>query len=85
MQEVICLFSVNLTDYGIKAGDKCVLAVMTDNSNDKNYPPGKPQYTLDFAYHGGIYRDVWLIGKSDEHNRCAQKPIKWLAGSVCAF
>ena len=37
---------------------------MTDNSNDKNYPPGKPQYTLDFAYHGGIYRDVWMICKN---------------------
>ncbi|MFW9596894.1 MAG: glycoside hydrolase family 2 TIM barrel-domain containing protein, partial [Paludibacter sp.] len=46
------------------AGDTCLLAVMTDNSNDKNYPPGKPQYTLDFAYHGGIYRDVWMICKN---------------------
>ena len=38
---------------------------MADNSNDKSYPPGKPQYTLDFAYHGGIYRDVWLINKKE--------------------
>ena len=36
---------------------------MVDNSNDKTFPPGKPQYTLDFSYHGGIYRDVWLISK----------------------
>lgn len=57
-------FSVNLTQKGLKAGDKCLLAVFTDNSDDKNYPPGKPQYTLDFAYHGGIYRDVWMIAKS---------------------
>ncbi len=56
--------NVSLTDAGIKAGDKCVIAVMADNSNDKTYPPGKPQYTLDFTYHGGIYRDVWLIAKS---------------------
>ena len=56
---------VNLKEQGLKKGDKCVVAVMADNSNDKSYPPGKPQYTLDFAYHGGIYRDVWLINKKD--------------------
>lgn len=75
-------FSVNLTDYGIKSGDKCVLAVMTDNSNDKNYPPGKPQYTLDFAYHGGIYRDVWLIGKSDVSITDALEANKVAGGGV---
>ena len=48
----------------IESGKELVVAVMTDNSNDKNYPPGKPQYALDFAYHGGIYRDVWLIETS---------------------
>jgi beta-galactosidase len=56
-------FSLNLTDQGVIAGDTCVVAVMVDNSNDKTFPPGKPQYTLDFSYHGGIYRDVWLISK----------------------
>ena len=56
--------SLDLTACGVKAGDRCVVAVMADNSNDKTYPPGKPQYTLDFAYHGGIYRDVWMIAKS---------------------
>lgn len=55
---------LSLTEAGVKAGDRCLVAVMADNSNDKMYPPGKPQYTLDFAYHGGIYRDVWLIGRS---------------------
>lgn len=57
-------FNVNLTDLGVQAGDKCLIAVMVDNSDDKNYPPGKRQYTLDFTYHGGIYRDVWMIAKS---------------------
>jgi len=57
-------FSVSLTDLGIHEGESCLIAVFTDNSDDKNFPPGKPQYTLDFAYHGGIYRDVWLIAKS---------------------
>jgi beta-galactosidase len=58
-------FTVDLSKHGLKKGDRCVIAVMADNSDDKSYPPGKPQYTLDFAYHGGIYRDVWLIGKND--------------------
>lgn len=57
-------FNINLTECGVSAGDTCLIAVMADNSNDKTYPPGKPQYALDFCYHGGIYRDVWLIGKS---------------------
>lgn len=56
---------VDLKKEGLKKGDKCVLAVMADNSNDKTFPPGKPQYTLDFAYHGGIYRDVWEIDRKD--------------------
>ena len=38
-----------------------VLRVTCDNSDDPDYPPGKPQGQLDFAYFGGIYRDVWLI------------------------
>lgn len=56
--------TVNLTKEGVKAGDKCVIAVKTDNSDDKSFPPGKKQAALDFCYHGGMYRDVWLIGKS---------------------
>lgn len=55
---------INLSKYDIKAGDKCLIAVKADNSDDKNYPPGKKQSALDFCYHGGMYRDVWLIGKS---------------------
>ncbi len=56
--------TIDLSETGIKAGDKCVVAVKADNSDDKSYPPGKKQAALDFCYHGGIYRDVWLIGKS---------------------
>ncbi len=44
--------------------DDFVIAIKADNSDDKSYPPGKKQMTLDFAYHGGIYRDVWLIAKN---------------------
>jgi len=38
-----------------------VIAVRADNSDDPDYPPGKPQDKMDFTYFGGIYRDVWLI------------------------
>ena len=58
-------FNIDLTANGIQAGDSCLIAVMADNSDDKSDPPGKRQYTLDFSYHGGIYRDVWMIAKSD--------------------
>ncbi|GAP44791.1 glycosyl hydrolases family 2, sugar binding domain [Lentimicrobium saccharophilum] len=42
-----------------------VIAVKADNSDDPEYPPGKPQDMLDFCYFGGIYRDCWLIA----HNK----------------
>jgi len=56
--------TIDLSAEGVKAGDQCLIAVKADNSDDKDYPPGKAQNQLDFAYHGGMYRDVWLIGKS---------------------
>lgn len=56
--------TISLTEAGVQPGDSCVVAVMADNSDDKSFPPGKPQHSLDFAYHGGIYRDVWMIAKS---------------------
>lgn len=57
-------FTINLTEHGLQAGDQALIAVLADNSDDRSYPPGKRQYTLDFTYHGGIYRDVWMIAKS---------------------
>lgn len=59
--------TVSLDRFGVRKGDRCVIAVMADNSDDKSYPPGKTQYTLDFCYHGGIYRDVWLVARQDLH------------------
>ena len=59
--------TINLSQEGVEAGDTCVIALKADNSDDKTYPPGKKQTQLDFAYHGGMYRDVWLIGKSPVH------------------
>ncbi|OEK07660.1 beta-galactosidase [Flavivirga aquatica] len=46
---------------------KNVVAVMTDNSDSKLYPPGKHQAGLDFSYLGGIYRDTYLIKTSSVH------------------
>ena len=44
-----------------------VVAVRADNSNDREYPPGKPQEALDFTYFGGIYRDAWLIAHNSTY------------------
>lgn len=54
---------VDVTDRLLADADN-LLAVRADNSDDGSYPPGKPQYQLDFAYFGGIYRDCWLIASS---------------------
>ncbi|MCG8476335.1 MAG: hypothetical protein MI784_12780, partial [Cytophagales bacterium] len=48
-------------------GKTNVIAVKADNSNDPDYPPGKPQESMDFAYFGGIYRDAWLFSTSPVH------------------
>lgn len=47
-----------------KIGGKNLISVWADNSDDKSYPPGKPQTVLDFCYFGGIYRDCWLYTTS---------------------
>ena len=40
--------------------DSNVLSVRLDNRDDARVPPGKPQRELDFAYFGGLYRNVKL-------------------------
>jgi beta-galactosidase len=75
-------FSVELTKYGINVGDECLIAVMTDNSDDKSYPPGKNQPALDFTYHGGIYRDVWLIATSKIRISDANEAEKIAGGGI---
>lgn len=49
----------------LRPGRENVLAVMADNSDDPNFPVGKPQAQLDFTYFGGIYRDCWLVAHGD--------------------
>lgn len=51
---------VDITDQIYPYGQN-VIAVWADNSDDPDYPPGKPQDLLDFAYFGAIYRDCWLV------------------------
>lgn len=60
-------FIIDLSKQGIEAGDDCLIALKVDNSDDKRFPPGKPQSKLDFTYHGGVYRDVWLIATGQTH------------------
>lgn len=55
---------VDISDFIHPSGIN-VLAVWTDNSDDPDYPPGKPQDLLDFTYFGGIYRDCWLIAHNE--------------------
>ena len=76
-------FTIDLTAAGVEAGDTCIIALMADNSDDASYPPGKPQYALDFTYHGGIYRDVWLIAWRCLPLRIATRhaPSRSLAGA----
>ncbi len=58
-------FAIDVTD--IVKPDGNVVAVMADNSSSPLYPPGQPQGRLDFAYHGGIYRDAYLIRTGPVH------------------
>ncbi len=75
-------FNINLTDLGVKPGEKVLLAVMADNSDDKTYAPGKKQSQLDFAYHGGMYRDVWMVAISPVHITDANEAGKVAGGGV---
>ena len=59
--------TLNLTGAGVKPGEEALVAVYADNSDDPIYPPGKPQYVMDFCYFGGIYRDCWLIATNPVH------------------
>ncbi|MBR1578693.1 MAG: glycoside hydrolase family 2 [Bacteroidales bacterium] len=56
---------LDLDAAGVKPGQTVVIAVRADNSDDGSYPPGKPEDVLDFTYHGGIYRDCWLVSTGE--------------------
>jgi beta-galactosidase len=73
---------VDLSKAGIIPGKDCVITVLTDNSDDGTYPPGKPENALDFAYFGGIYRDAWLVTSSPVHITDANAADKVAGGGV---
>ncbi len=57
---------VDITDVANWSGEN-IIAVWSDNSDDKSYPPGKAQRVLDYTYFGGIYRDCWLVSHNKVH------------------
>jgi len=77
-------FSIELTSLGIRPGEQCLIALKVDNSDDKSYPPGKAQSELDFCYHGGIYRDAWLIVTDKIYILDANKVDRIAGGGVFA-
>ena len=60
-------FAIDITKLVTATGKDNTIAVSADNSDDPNYPPGKPQGDLDFTYLGGIYRNVYLIETAPVH------------------
>ena len=75
-------FSIELSELGIRPGEDFVIAVRADNSDDKTYPPGKEQHMLDFTYHGGIYRDVWMIATDPVYITDANREARVARGGV---
>lgn len=60
-------FVVYLNEAAYFDGRKNQLVVLTNNQDNGQVPPGKPQELLDFTYFGGIYRDIWLEAVEDVH------------------
>ncbi|MGN1256122.1 MAG: glycoside hydrolase family 2 protein, partial [Bacteroidaceae bacterium] len=54
-------FVVDITEVS-QVGDNDVV-VRLDNNDNGLIPPGKSLGTLDFCYHSGLYRDVFLVCK----------------------
>jgi beta-galactosidase len=77
-------FSLDLSKLGVQPGEDCLIALKVDNSDDKSYPPGKPQNKLDFCYHGGIYRDAWLIMTDKLHLSDPNEAGRVAAGGIFA-
>lgn len=57
---------VNLTSGVNWKGDN-VVAVLLDNRDQPDVPPGNASANLDFTYQGGLYRDVHLLAREPMH------------------
>ena len=69
-------------DKKLLSADNNVIAVRADNSDDPSYPIGKPQYEMDFAYFGGIYRDVWIVATENVFITDANQVDKKAGGGI---
>lgn len=76
--------SIDITKY-CDLEKENVISVWADNSDDRSYPPGKPQTVLDFCYFGGIYRDCWLYTTSDVYITDANMVDKVRNGGLLAY
>lgn len=76
-------FLVDVTGKLLHDADN-VIAVWADNSDDPVYPPGKEQTQLDFAYFGGIYRDVWLLTTNQTYVTDPNEADKVMGGGIFA-
>lgn len=74
--------SIDLTKQGVKPGEEALISVWVDNSDDPIYPPGKPQYVMDFCYFGGLYRDCWLISTAPIYVTNANDADRVASGGV---
>ncbi len=55
----------DITDY-VFFGENNRIVVELDNRDNEAFPPGKTQGDLDFAYHGGLYREAKLVYTSEK-------------------
>ncbi len=74
-------FHIDLYSLDLEGGEH-VIAICADNSDDKSFPPGKPQDSLDFTYLGGVYRNTYLIRRKKIHMTLPTEAEK--GGSVTA-
>jgi len=53
-------FTIDISG-AVNHGADSALVLRLDNRDNPQVPPGKPQHELDFAYFGGLYRNVKLL------------------------